>query len=111
MIVAPCTAHTLASIAHGISDNLILRAADVTLKERRRLVLMFRETPLHIGHLENMLRVTQMGAIVAPPLPAFYHRPQTLEEVVTHSVGRLLDLLEIENNLTPRWQDSDLESL
>jgi 4-hydroxy-3-polyprenylbenzoate decarboxylase len=103
MIIAPCSMKTLAEIATGMSSNLLTRAADVILKERRRLVLMVRETPLHQTHLRNMLTVTEMGAIVAPPVPAFYARPQSLDQMVDHSVGRVLDLFEIENNLAARW--------
>lgn len=93
MIVAPCSMRTLAAITAGLADNLIVRAADVHLKERRRLVLMTRETPLHLGHLRNMVAVTEMGAIVMPPVPAFYHRPATVAEIVDHLAGRAIDLL------------------
>ena len=103
MIVAPCSMKTLASIAHGFSDNLISRAADVVLKERRRLVLMVRETPLSLIHLRNMTAVTEMGGIVFPPLPAFYHRPQTLADIVDHTLGRVLDLYAVPHELAPRW--------
>jgi 4-hydroxy-3-polyprenylbenzoate decarboxylase len=103
MIVAPCSMKTLASIALGLSDNLIARAADVVLKERRRLVLMVRETPFNLAHLRNMTSVTEMGGIVFPPLPGFYQRPQTIEEMVDHTIGRVLDLFDIPHTLTPRW--------
>lgn len=103
MVVAPCSAKTLAAIASGYADNLIARAADVCLKERRPLVLMVRETPLHLVHLRNMETVTQMGAIVFPPLPAFYQRPATIEELVDHTLGRVLDTLKIEQDLAPAW--------
>ena len=98
MIVAPCSMRTLAAIAAGLADNLIVRAADVHLKERRRLVLVARETPLHLGHLRNMVAVTEMGAIVMPPVPAFYHRPQTVAEIVDHLASRAIDLLGLPGN-------------
>jgi flavin prenyltransferase len=104
MIVAPCSMKSLAAIAHGLSDNLIARSADVVLKERRRLVLMVRETPFNLAHLRNMTAVTEMGGIVFPPLPGFYHRPQSIAEMVDHTVGRVLDLFSIPHALTPRWQ-------
>lgn len=103
MIVAPCSMKTLAAIAHGYSDNLITRAADVVLKERRRLVLMVRETPFNLAHLRNMTAVTEMGGIIFPPLPGFYHRPQSIAEMVDHTVGRVLDLFSLTHQLTPRW--------
>ena len=103
MVVAPCSMRTLAAIAHGLSDNLLTRAADVALKERRRLLLLARETPLHLGHLRNMVAATEMGAIVCPPVPAFYQRPQAVEDIVQHGVARLLDLLELAHDLAPRW--------
>src|ERR1700760_1684515 len=104
MIVAPCSIKTLSEIATGVTSTLLTRAADVVLKERRRLVLMVRETPLHAGHLKSMLAVTEMGAIVSPPVPAFYGRPETLDEVVDHSVGRALDLFGIRADGVHRWQ-------
>ena len=104
MIVAPCSMKTLASVALGLSDNLIARAADVVLKERRRLVLMVRETPFNLAHLRNKTAVTEMGGIVFPPLPGFYQRPQTIEEMVDHTTGRVLDLFDIAHDLTPRWE-------
>jgi 4-hydroxy-3-polyprenylbenzoate decarboxylase len=103
MIIAPCSMKTLASVALGISDNLIARAADVMLKERRRLVLMVRETPFNLAHLRNMTSVTEMGGIVFPPLPSFYHKPASIEEMVDHTVGRVIDLFGIEHALAPRW--------
>jgi 4-hydroxy-3-polyprenylbenzoate decarboxylase len=103
MVIAPCSMKTLAAVAHGLSDNLITRAADVILKERRRLILMVRETPFNLAHLRNMTAVTEMGGIVFPPLPSFYHRPATIEEMVDHTLARVLDLLGIENNAAPRW--------
>jgi len=108
MVVAPCSMRTLSAIAHGLSDNLLIRAADVMLKERRRLVLMTRETPLHLGHLRNMTAVTEMGAIVCPPMPAFYLRPKTLDDLVDASVARVLDLLDVPHTLSQRWQGVDI---
>ena len=104
MVIAPCSMRTLAAVAHGLSDNLITRAADVILKERRRLVLMVRESPLHLVHLRNMVSVTEMGAIVCPPLPAFYLHPKSVSDIVDHSVARVLDLLDLPHTLAPRWQ-------
>jgi 4-hydroxy-3-polyprenylbenzoate decarboxylase len=103
MLVAPCSVRTLAEISSGVTSTLLTRAADVILKERRRLVLMVRETPFHLGHLRAMTQVTEMGAIVMPPVPAFYAKPKTLEEMVAHSVGRALDLFGIGNELVQRW--------
>jgi len=103
MVIAPCSMKTLAAVAHGLSDNLVTRAADVVLKERRRLVLMVRETPFNLAHLRNMTAVTEMGGIVFPPLPSFYHRPASIEEMVEHTVERVLDLLGIENAQAARW--------
>lgn len=106
MIIAPCSMRTLASVAHGLADNLLTRAADVTLKERRRLILMVRESPLNLAHLRNMVSVTAMGAIVCPPMPAFYLKPQSLAELVDASVARALDLLEVSHGLAMRWGDT-----
>jgi 4-hydroxy-3-polyprenylbenzoate decarboxylase len=103
MIVAPCTVKTMSGMANSYSDNLITRAGDVTLKERKKLVLMVRETPLHLGHLRNMERLTEMGAIIVPPVPAFYYRPKTIQEIIDHTVGRLLDIVDIKHNLFRRW--------
>ena len=103
MLVAPCSMRTLAVIASGASDNLLTRAADVTLKERRRLVLMARETPLHLGHLRNMVTVTEIGGVIFPPVPAFYQKPATLDDLVTHSVARALDLFGLDVKTLPRW--------
>ena len=105
MVIAPCSMKTLAAVAHGLSDNLVARAADVVLKERRRLVLVARETPLNLAHLRNMTAVTEMGGIVFPPVPAFYTRPDSLDDVVDHTVGRLLDLFDLPHDgLVRRWE-------
>ena len=106
MVVAPCTIRTLSEIATGATSNLLTRAADVTLKERRRLVLLVREFPLHGGHLKSMLAVSEMGGIVAPPVPAFYTRPQTIEDIVDQTVGRVLDLFDLEAGTFPRWGET-----
>lgn len=106
MVVAPCSMRTLAAVAHGLSDNLITRAADVTLKERRRLVLMVRETPFNLAHLRNMTAVTEMGGVIFPPLPAFYMRPASLDEMIDHTVCRVLDLFDI-HVPGPRWEGMD----
>ena len=103
MVIAPCSMKTLAAVAHGLSDNLIARAADVILKERRRLVLMVRETPFNLAHLRNMTAVTEMGGIVFPPLPSFYNHPGSIAEMVDHTVARVIDLLGIDNGIAPRW--------
>ena len=103
MVIAPCSVRTLSEIAWGVTSSLVSRAADVVLKERRRLVLMLRETPLHAGHLKSMLQATESGAIIMPPVPAFYARPQSLDEMVNHTVGRCLDLFEIDTSLVARW--------
>lgn len=105
MLVAPCSMRTLAAVAHGYSDNLLTRAADVVLKERRRLVLMVRETPLNLAHLDNMRRVTEMGGIIFPPVPALYLQPQSVDDILTHSVSRALDLLGVDIPHQPRWRD------
>lgn len=113
MIVAPCSMKTVSGIATSYSDNLLLRAADVILKERRRLVLLIRETPLHLGHLRLLTQVTEMGAVVMPPVPAFYHRPTTLEAVIDQTVNRALDLLEVEldRDLFLRWDGPPIRPL
>jgi 4-hydroxy-3-polyprenylbenzoate decarboxylase len=106
MVVAPCSIRSMSEIATGVTSNLLTRAADVVLKERRRLVLMLRETPLHTGHLRRMTELSEIGAIIAPPVPAFYANPQTLDEVVTQSVCRVLDLFGLEPDATKRWGES-----
>ncbi len=108
MLVAPCSMRSLGSIAHCLTDNLLTRAADVVLKERRRLVLLARETPLNLGHIRNMQAVTEMGGIIFPPVPALYQRPQTADAIITHSVSRALDLFGIDVKNTPRWGEGDL---
>ena len=104
MIVAPCSVKTASGIANSYSENLLLRAADVCLKERRPLVLLFRETPLHLGHLEILKKITLLGGIILPPIPGFYNRPKTLDDIVNHSAGRALDLLSVEHDLFQRWE-------
>jgi 4-hydroxy-3-polyprenylbenzoate decarboxylase len=104
MVIAPCSMRTLAAVAHGLGDTLLTRAADVMLKERRRLVLLVRESPLHITHLRNMVSVTEMGGIICPPVPAFYLHPQSIGDIVNHSVARALDLLDVPHNLARRWE-------
>ncbi len=106
MIIAPCTMKTLSAVANSYTDNLLVRAADVTLKERKRLLLMVRETPLHLGHLRNMERLTEMGAIIMPPVPAFYYQPKTIEDLIDYNVGRVLDMFDIKHNLFRRWSGS-----
>jgi 4-hydroxy-3-polyprenylbenzoate decarboxylase len=104
MIVAPCSIRSLSEIASGVTAGLLSRAADVVLKERRRLVLMVRETPLHAGHLRSMLAVTEMGAIISPPVPAFYARPTSLDDMINHTIGRVLDLFDIDTGGVRRWK-------
>jgi 4-hydroxy-3-polyprenylbenzoate decarboxylase len=115
MIVAPCTVKTMSAIANSYSENLLIRVGDVTLKEKRQLLLLVRETPLHIGHLRNMERLCEMGAIIMPPAPAFYHKPQTIQDIVDHTVGKMLDIFGIEHTLFQRWpgitkQDENLST-
>ena len=103
MVIAPCSIHTMSAIAAGISSNLLIRAADVALKERRKLILMVRETPFHLGHLRTMTSLAEMGAIIAPPIPAFYNKPETIMDIVDHSVDRVLDLLGLPDESAKRW--------
>lgn len=103
MIIAPCTVKTMSAIANSYSENLLIRVGDVTIKERRQLLLLVRETPLHIGHIRNMEKLCEMGAIIMPPVPAFYHKPQTIQDIVDHTVGKMLDMFSIEHTLFQRW--------
>lgn len=107
MVIAPCSVRTLSEIAYGTTDNLLSRSADVILKERRKLVLMVRETPLHTGHLRAMLAATDNGAIIMPPVPAFYHQPKAIDDIVNQTVGRCLDLFGIDAGLVKRWRSDD----
>lgn len=109
MIIAPCTIKTMSALANSYSDNLLVRSGDVTLKEGKKLILLVRETPLHIGHIKNMERLCEMGATIMPPVPAFYHRPKTILDIVDHTVGKALDLFGIEHNLFPRWSGIEPE--
>ncbi len=109
MVIAPCSIHTMSAIAAGISSNLLIRAADVILKERRKLILMVRETPFHLGHLRTMVSLTEMGAIIAPPIPGFYHKPKTILDLVDHTVARIIDLLGLPNANASRWNGPDEE--
>ena len=104
MVIIPCSIRTVSDIAYGTTDSLMSRAADVILKERRRLVLVVRETPLHAGHLKSMLAATENGAIIMPPVPAFYHKPKTIDDIVNQTVGRCLDLFDIDSGLVKRWR-------
>ena len=110
MIVAPCSMKTLSGIVHSYADNLVVRAADVVLKERRKLVLMPRETPVHVGHCRLLLQAAEMGAIIAPPMPAFYNAPRTLDDAIDHSVGRVLDLFDIDSAMVRRWKGAKRRS-
>ena len=107
MVIAPCSIRSMSEIACGVTSNLLTRAADVVLKERRRLVLMLRETPLHSGHLKNLLALSDMGAVIAPPVPAFYARPESVDDIVDHSVGRVLDLFGLETGKVKRWREDE----
>lgn len=107
MVIIPCTAKTLSSLANSYGDNLLTRVGDVVLKERKRLVIVFRETPLHIGHLRNMLQLTEMGAIIVPPVPGFYLKPKAIDDLVLQTVARVLDLVGIEHSVSSRWTGMD----
>ena len=109
MVIIPCSVRTVSDIAYGTTDTLLSRAADVVLKERRRLVLVVRETPLHLGHLRSLTAATENGAIIMPPVPAFYHRPKTIDDIVNQTVGRCLDLFNIDSRLVKRWNPDALE--
>lgn len=109
MVIIPCSVRTVSDIAYGTTDTLLSRAADVVLKERRRLVLVVRETPLHLGHLRSLTAATENGAIIMPPVPAFYHRPKTIDDIVNQTVGRCLDLFNIDSGLVKRWNPDALE--
>jgi 4-hydroxy-3-polyprenylbenzoate decarboxylase len=106
MIIAPCSIKTMSAIAGSYNENLMIRAADVTLKERRKLVLAVRESPLHLGHLRIMENLTEMGALILPPIPAFYTRPKSIQEIIDYTVGKMLDIFDIEHNLFQRWSGS-----
>ena len=107
MVIAPCSIHTMSAIANGISSNLLVRAADVALKEKRKLILLVRESPLHLGHLRSMTSLSEMGAILAPPIPGFYNRPQTVMDIVDHSIDRVLDLIGIPDAQVRRWEGAE----
>ena len=111
MVVAPCTVKTLSGIANSYTENLLIRAADVQLKEKRKLALLFRETPLHIGHLRLLTQAADMGAHIIPPVPAFYHHPKTIDDIINQSVGKVLDYIGIEHDLFKRWDNSELDKI
>jgi len=104
MVIIPCSMKTLSALANSYSENLIIRAGDVTLKEQKKLILVPRETPLHLGHLKNMVRAAEIGAAILPPFPSFYQKPETVQDIIDHTIGRILDNLDINHNLTPRWE-------
>ena len=103
MVIAPCSIHSMSAIASGITSNLLIRAADVTIKERRKLILLVRETPFHLGHLRSMVSLAEMGVIIMPPVPAFYHNPKTIDDIVDHTLDRVMDLIGIANPAAYRW--------
>ena len=105
MIIAPCSVKTLSGLANSFNFNLLIRAGDVALKERRKLIIMFRETPLHLGHLRLLAQVTEIGATVMPPFPAFYHQPQSISDLIDHTIGKILDQFGLEHNLFKRWKE------
>ncbi len=107
MVIIPCSIKTLSGVANSFNDTLLIRAADVSLKERRKTVLVVRETPLHLGHLKLMERVTESGAVIFPPIPAFYHKPKKIEDIIDHSVGKVLDQFGIEHHLFKRWGETE----
>jgi len=111
MVIIPCSIKTLSGIAHSYNENLMTRAADVTLKEKRKLILVVRETPLHQGHLELMLQASRMGAIILPPMPTFYFNPKTIDDLINHTVGKVLDLFQIDHHLFDRWGSSKLKKV
>ncbi len=110
MIIAPCSIKSLSGIAHSYNDNLLVRAADVTLKEQRKLVLMVRETPLHLGHLKLMIALSEAGGVILPPMPAFYHRPTKIDDIINHTVGKILDQYDIEHQMFQRWESAPKKS-
>lgn len=110
MVIIPCSIKTLSAVANSYCQSLISRAADVNIKERRRVVLVVRETPLHLGHLRLMARVTEMGGVILPPVPAFYHKPKTIQDIIDHSIGKILDLFEIPHDLFRRWHGDEADS-